>query len=290
MRQHGIASQLVMGPWNHMHIPVLDNGHIGERNFGLGSIVPPGPDSLTDLQLDFFDTHLRDHSESPASQTPVRIFVMGANQWRDEQEWPLARALPTALYLQADKQLSFATPTVAAAQTEFTYDPRDPVLTCGGGLVMSNDFPPGPKDQKSVEDREDVLVFTTDVLTEDLEITGRVSAVVHVATDAPTTDWVVRLCDVDEHGTSFNIVDGITRIETTPGRIDEIHVDLWSTSIVIKAGHRLRAHVTSSNFPRWDRNTNTGDPTVMRPARQTIHHDSEHPSHLLLPVIPSQSP
>lgn len=155
---------------------------------------------------------------------------------------------------------------------------------------MPGQFPAGPKDQATVESRPDVLVFSTPVLTEDLEITGRVTAELFAATDGPTTDWVVRLCDVDENGVSYNIVDGITRVSTEPESIDQAEIDLWSTSIVIKAGHRLRAHVTSSNFPRWDRNPNTDtevdDASKFRVAHQSIHHNALHPSHLLLPVIP----
>jgi putative CocE/NonD family hydrolase len=155
---------------------------------------------------------------------------------------------------------------------------------------MSTQFPAGPKDQAAVENRPDVLVFSSPVLDEDLEITGRVTAKLFAATDGPTTDWVVKLCDVDENGLSLNIVDGISRVRTQPGRIDETEVDLWSTSIVIKAGHRLRVQVTSSNFPRWDRNLNTDSgpdvPTTLRVAQQNVYHDALHLSHLVLPVVP----
>lgn len=154
---------------------------------------------------------------------------------------------------------------------------------------MATEFPAGPADQRDTEARDDVLVFTTSALEEDLEITGRVRATLFASTDGPSTDWVVRLCEVDAAGVSRNIVDGITRVQTEPGRIDEVEVDLWSTSIVIKAGHRLRVQVTSSNFPRWDRNLNTGEPVTegssIRVARQEIHHDKNRPSRVVLPVV-----
>jgi putative CocE/NonD family hydrolase len=165
------------------------------------------------------------------------------------------------------------------------------VPTIGGALLMSNEFPAGPLDQARVEARPDVLVYTTDPLTEDIEVTGRVRAHLTAATDAPTTDWVVRLCDVDPEGVSRNVVDGIVRAVATPGEFTEQVVDLWSTSYVFRAGHRIRVHVTSSSFPRWDRNLNTGEPsdqgTRSRPARQEIAHDAARPSRVVVPVIPA---
>ncbi|MFD5270326.1 CocE/NonD family hydrolase [Streptomyces sp. NPDC058335] len=136
---------------------------------------------------------------------------------------------------------------------------------------------PGPLDQVRVEARPDVLVYTTEPLAEDVEVTGRVRAFVDAATDAPTTDWVVRLCDAGPDGVSRNVVDGIVRAHTTPGESTEHAVDLWSTSYVFRTGHRLRVQVTSSNFPRWDRNLDTGEPldtgTDFRPVRQEIAHE-----------------
>lgn len=184
--------------------------------------------------------------------------------------WPLFRAVDTDLFLRAGDRLTFDAPDAVEETGTFTYDPAGPVPTTGGALLMSNEFPPGPLDQAGVEARPDVLVYTTDPLTEDLEVTGRVRAHLTAATDAPTTDWVVRLCGVDRGGVSRNIVDGIVRAVATPGEFTEQVVDLWSTSYVFRAGHRIRVHVTSSNFPRWDRNLNTGEPsdrgTQSRPA------------------------
>lgn len=129
------------------------------------------------------------------------------------------------------------------------------------------------------------------VLTEDVEVTGQVIAELFAATDGPSTDWVVRVCDVDENGRSLNFVEGITRVRTTAGCIEKVKVDLWSTSIVIKAGHRIRVQVTSSNFPRWDRNLNTDEDvrtaTDGRVASQTIYHDKSRPSCVILPIVPA---
>ncbi|WP_342660249.1 Cocaine esterase [Rhodococcus ruber] len=288
MRERGVPTRLVVGPWPHVN--AFNFGQIGDINFGLLSEVAPGANTMTDYQLDWFENYLRDGSDTVDSSAPVQLFVMGINQWRDEEEWPLQRAVSTPLYLHGDGGLSFDQPTDEQSHSDFTYDPADPVPTCGGNLVMSGQFPAGPKDQATVESRPDVLVFSSPVLSEDLEITGRVTAELFAATDGPTTDWVVTLCDVDENGVSYNIVDGITRVRTEPDRIDKADIDLWSTSIVIKAGHRLRVQVSSSNFPRWDRNPNTDtevdDPSKFRVAHQSIHHNALHPSHLVLPVIP----
>jgi predicted acyl esterase len=159
----------------------------------------------------------------------------------------------------------------------FTYDPMNPLPTTGGALLLSEEFRPGPLDQTAVEVREDVLVFTTEPLTEDVEVTGRVRAVLFAATDRPSTDWVARLCDVDETGVSRNVADGVVRVRAAvPGEASEHVVDLWSTSIVFRAGHRIRVQATSSNFPRGDRNLNTGEPeesaTTGRVTRQQTPH------------------
>jgi hypothetical protein len=149
--------------------------------------------------------------------------------------------------------------------------------------------PAGAFDQTSVEERPDVLVFTSEPLTEDLEVTGRVTATLTAATDGPTTDWVVRLCDVHPDGRSHNVTDGIARVRTTPDEPTAVTVDLWSTSMVFKASHRIRVQVTSSCFPRWDRNLNTADgfeSGSSRVAQQTVHLGGAGASCITLPVVP----
>jgi putative CocE/NonD family hydrolase len=290
MRARGVPAQLVVGPWQHAPTLWL-SGQVGDANFGALSDVPVGASSISDFQLDWFENHLGAEAPAWGDAAPVKIFVMGINQWREEPDWPLQRAVATPLFLHGDGRLSFDQPPDEQSHSDFVYDPNDPVPTCGGNIVMARQSPAGPKDQSAIESRPDVLVFTTAAFTEDLEITGRVKAEIFAATDGPTTDWVVRLCDVDENGRSLNVVDGIARVSTEPDRIEETEVDLWSTSIVIKAGHRLRVQVSSSNFPRWDRNPNTDsevdDPSKFRVAQQTIYHDAQHLSRLVLPVVPS---
>lgn len=293
MQAAGRPANLIMGPWSHTGT----TGYLGEVNFGLAASTDllGFRGRLADLELGWLRHWLTPEGSpdrAPSSTLPpVLLFVMGINQWREEQEWPLTRAVDTDLFLRAGGRLDFQAPTAGEATDAYTYDPADPVPTTGGALLMSSEFSAGPLDQARVEARPDVLVYSTDPLVQDLEVTGRIWAHLSVATDAPSTDWVVRVCDVDAEGVSRNVVDGITRSNAVPGEFTEQVVDLWSTSYVFRAGHRIRVHVTSSNFPRWDRNLNTGVPagegTEFRSARQEIAHDAIHVSRLVLPVIPT---
>jgi putative CocE/NonD family hydrolase len=288
MRTQGRTARLVVGPWEHTSFVGWPSGRVGEVAFGLGSLLPGGR-ALTDHHLGWYDHWLKDVPATQDHESGVLLFVMGANEWRQEADWPLERAQDTSLYLDEGSALTWDEPSADESGSAYTYDPADPVQTRGGHLVMSSEYPAGPYDQRDTESRDDVLVFTTPTLEEDLEITGRVRATLFASTDGPSTDWVVRLCEVDAAGVSRNIADGITRVTTEPGRIDEVDIDLWSTSILIRAGHRLRVHVTSSNFPRWDRNLNTGEPvtegTTMRVAQQRIFHDRNRPSRITLPIV-----
>jgi putative CocE/NonD family hydrolase len=281
----GRPSQLVVGPWTHRE-PFGDP--VGERSFGVRGTrtgVPAHPEGdLDDRQLAWFRHHL-DGAPAPES-APVRLFVMGRNAWRDEDAWPLARARVERWGLGAGGTLQRGTPA-AGAPTEFTYDPADPVPTLGGHTVMAASFPPGAFDQRPVEARPDVCVFTSAPLDADLEVTGRVRVVLAAESSAPATDWVARLCDVEPDGRSFNVCDGVTRVAEHADRPARVEIDLWSTSLLFRAGHRLRVHVTSSSFPRWDRNLNTGrqDAPGFVSARQRVHHDGERASWIELPVV-----
>ncbi|MFI7132241.1 CocE/NonD family hydrolase [Nonomuraea sp. NPDC050153] len=288
MRRAGRSATLIMGPWSHTNQQHV----VGDVNFGFGanSAFMGMRGRLHDLQLDWYQRTIGDGEALEPDTGKVLLFVMGINQWREETEWPLSRAADTDFHLRADGRLTLEPPSIAEQPGEFTYDPMDPVPTTGGALLMTDEFRPGPLDQTAVEAREDVLVFTTEPLAEDTEVTGRVKAVLFAATDGPSTDWVARLCDVDENGVSRNVTDGIVRVHAaTPGEAAEHVVDLWSTSIVFRAGHRIRLQVTSSNFPRWDRNLNTDEPeksaTTARAARQQVFHDPARPSRIVLPVV-----
>jgi putative CocE/NonD family hydrolase len=290
MRSAGRSATLIMGPWTHTNWQHV----VGDVNFGFGahSEFMGMRGRVHDMQFDWFARTLGEDGAAPEPDTgTVLLFVMGVNQWREETEWPLSRAVDTDFHLRAGGRLTREPPSTAEQAEEFTYDPMDPVPTTGGALLMTDGFRPGPLDQTAVEAREDVLVFTTEPLAEDLEVTGRVRALLFAATDGVSTDWVARLCDVDENGVSRNVADGIVRVRSvTPGEAAEHVVDLWSTSIVFRAGHRIRVQVTSSNFPRWDRNLNTGEPeesaTTARVARQQVFHDPARLSRIVLPVVP----
>ncbi|MDY1033028.1 CocE/NonD family hydrolase [Stenotrophomonas sp. CFBP8980] len=290
MRARGVVTRLIVGPWMHTStISAVSKGEVGEVNFGPLSLMPGG-EPISKLHFDWYDHWLKGSPATSAHASGVLIFVMGAHEWRAEPDWPLARAITTPLYLAPDSTLRWELPEQEGGESKYVYDPANPVITRGGNLFMDADYPAGPFDQREVEGRDDVLVFTTEAFEGNTEITGRIRATLSAVTDGPSTDWVVRLCEVDNAGVSRNIVDGITRVHSEPGRVDEVSIDLWSTSILIKAGHRLRVHVTSSNFPRWDRNLNTGERedrgVAMRVAKQRILHDSRHPSRVDLPISP----
>jgi putative CocE/NonD family hydrolase len=285
----GRPSRLVVGPWTHF-APFGDP--IGDLHFGiranrLGVPVHPHGD-LNDEQLSWFRRYLLPESvPTEAEEAPVRIFVMGRNEWRDETSWPLARARVERWFLGAKGTLRPDGPAADDEATTFLYDPGDPVPTLGGQTVLEPMFRAGPWDQAPIERRPDVCVFTSEPLQKDLEVTGRVRVVLHAESSAPSTDWVARLCDVHPDGRSFNLCDGIVRVAQGADGSEEIAIDLWSTSNVFLAGHRLRVHVTSSSFPRWDRNLNTGNQREPRweTARQRVHHDAQRPSWVELPVI-----
>ena len=297
MRQLGRPTKLLIGPWTHTNnrLPV------GELNFGFGSQL-----AFLNLQTDFYRLQLRwfDHwlkgiDTGIMREAPIRLFVMGANVWRDEQEWPLARATTTPFYFHANGALSTEAPDAEPPDT-YTYDPRHPVPTHGGALLMAPEFANGPVDQRSIEARPDVLTYSTAPLEHDVEVTGPISVELWACSSAPDTDFVARLVDVYPDGRALCLTDGILRARyrdglneslLEPGQPYRFSIDLWATSNVFKAGHRIRVQVTSSNFPRWDRNPNTGHAmgidteADLRTAQQTILHDREHPSHVLLPLV-----
>jgi len=222
---------------------------------------------------------------------------MGINQWRDENEWPLKRTRFTAAYIHSsgrangssdDGTLSFDPPTSVELPDHFTYDPSDPAPTSGGAMIGPD---AGYRVQNQVEQRSDVLIFSTAPLQHDVEVTGPVNAVLYVTTDATSTDFTVKLVDVHPDGASYNVCDGILRREySDPGRIERIEIELWPTSMVFKRNHRIRLEVSSSNFPRFDRNPNTGrsiaHETQQRMAHQTPYHSAATPSQIILPIIP----
>ena len=315
--------KVLMGPW--LHGPL--SGLVGDVDFGFAASDAAVLSDL--LQLAWFDLWLKGVENGVAEGPPVRLFVMGTNVWRDEESWPLARAVATPYYLHSgcaanslrgDGGLTPAVPGDEPVDT-FVYDPRNPVPTRGGGLCCSaTGLPAGAFDQREIEARPDVLVYTSAVLQDDLEVTGPIVVHLYAATSARDTDFTAKLVDVgpcgyahsdygyahsdygyarSDCGYARNICDGVIRgrhrTSTTEAVLLEPHavyaftIDLGPTSNVFKAGHRIRVEVSSSNFPKISRNPNTGRPIgddiELRPAVQTILHDAIHPSHIILPVV-----
>jgi uncharacterized protein len=239
-------------------------------------------------------------------EPPIRIFVMGANVWRDEHEWPLARTRFTSYYLHShgranslhgDGELSSTAPGDEPSDS-YDYDPASPVPTLGGPSLLAEYM--GPRDRRPVERRDDVLVYSTPPLDQDVEATGPVEMVLYAATSAVDTDFTATLVDVHPNGQAITITQGIVRARfrrslehptlVEPGRVYEYTIVLWETSNTFEAGHRIRVEISSSNFPHFDRNLNSGEAlatgTSVVVAHQTVWHDRAHPSRLVLPVVP----
>jgi putative CocE/NonD family hydrolase len=291
--------RIMIGPWAHVF-----SAQFRDVSFGPDSLIPLRPE-----QLRWFDRWLK-HEQIPDSGRPVRLFVMGINQWRDEDDWPLARARSAKFYLRSnghantldgDGELG-AKPEPRSPADTFVYDPRNPAPTMGGAVCCDPTiFPWGPMDQRRVEKRNDVLVYTSAVLAVDTEVTGPVKVVLFASSSAEDTDFTAKLVDVYPNGEARNLTDGILRARyreslesprlLTPGEVYRLTIDVGVTSNVFKAGHRIRLEISSSNFPRFDRNPNTGHAIAsareLRRATQTVYHEGDHHSYLLLPVVPS---
>jgi putative CocE/NonD family hydrolase len=316
MREQGTTpearqSKLLIGPWVHGG----SSNPVGEMNFGftaMPALINMQSD-IASMQLRWFDQFLQGKDTGVLHEAPIKLFVMGANIWRDENEWPLARAVETRYYLhsqghgntlEGDGVLSTIVPEQEPGDT-FDYDPAQPVLTLGGALLMTPEFRPGVVDQRPTEARTDVLVYSTPALEQDTEVTGPIVVHLWAMSSAPDTDFVARLVDVHPDGYAQNLTDGIIRARyrdfhqdavptlIEPGEVYEYVIDLWATSNLFKRGHRIRLDVTSSNFPRWDRNPNTGHAlgvdgeNDLVVAHQTVLHDAAHPSFVVLPVVPA---
>jgi len=298
--------KLVIGPWVHGY----NGGVYAERNFGL--MAHDAVADITAEQIRWFDHYLKGDANGVPNDKPVKIFVMGPDVWREEDDWPLPDTDWQPWYLhsggRAGSDVEDGTLSTGAPGTEptdvYVYDPRNPVPTVGGATFLPGLFVAanaGPRDQRSVEVRPDVLTYTSPVLERDLEVTGPVTLVLYASSDALDTDFTGKLVDVHPDGRAMLLTDGILRARyrhglstpqpLVPGEVVRLEVDLVATSNVFRAGHRLRLEVSSSNFPRFDRNSNTGGLIAreserdFRPATNTVWHDAAHASHLLLPVI-----
>ncbi len=306
MRSHGYLHRIIVGPWPHNmshDFPGVD--------FGPDAKVP-----LRKLQLEWFDYWLKPGGDEAArnsgrsiARPPIRIFIMGANRWRDEEEWPLTRARTMPLYLSSHGRANSLSGDGRLERRErarqpadqFVYDPGNPVPTTGGAVCCNpKKFPWGPMDQRAVEKRGDVLVYTSPPLKRALEVTGPVRVLLYVATSQPDTDFTAKLVDVFPNGYARNLTDGILRLRyresleravlARPGQVYPVTIDAGVTSNLFAKGNRIRIEISSSNFPRFDRNPNSGRPIAdereLRRAAQAVYHDRLHPSQVLLPVVP----
>ena len=319
---------MIIGPWTHGG-DAMRQSWSGDADFGIDAPM----DDYDGYRLRFFDAALRGLGTGFFEGPPVRLFVMGGGsgrkmpsgrldhggRWRDEQEWPLRRARPTAYHLWPDGSLRTEEPPTGPSSQTYRYDPQHPVPTIGGSISAANAvMPPGGFDQRGrpglfgCEDtlplnaRHDVLSFQTEPLAQSIEVTGPLSVRVWVSASTPDTDLTAKLLDVYPpsvdypDGYALNLQDGILRLRyrndrsrpelMNAGEIYQVYVTLAPTSNLFERGHRIRLDLSSSNYPRFDLNPNTGDPLGVSgrtvPADVTIHHDAEHPSHLLLPVVP----
>lgn len=285
------GSKILVGNWAH----------------GGSNQYPPIRDMS--MLLRWYDHWLKNVPNGIDQEPPIRLYVMGAEQWRDEHEWPLARTRFTKFYLRSnghanstggDGRLERSAPAQDSPPDRFVYDPENPVYTLGG-QVSTQFAVRGPKDRHSTQEREDVLVYTTEPLASDVEVTGPVELKLFISSSAVDTDFTATLTDVHPDGRAIHICEGIRGVtfrqsleEPTPiepGKVYELTISLWETSMLFKAGHRIRLEVSSSNFPRYARNQNTGLPlgtsSLVKEADQTVYHDAVRPSHLILPVIPA---
>lgn len=286
-------------------IPEHEDLIVGEMNMGRAHFP------LWEQVYGFFDHYLKGSDNGFAENTPrVQYYTMGANAWSSADSWPPAAAEPVDYYLRSDGNAASVfgdgglsrTPPTAASSDTYTYDPMNPVPSLGGGVCCNGGLTPGGVyDQRGIEARADVLVFTGDVLEEDTEVSGSIRATLYVSSDARDTDFTVKLVDVHPDGTAFNVDDTILRaryregfdreVFMQSGEVYRLQPTAMSTSHVFKAGHRIRVEVASSKFPQYMRNLNTGgnnvDETEWVEARNTLHYSGEHPSHITLPVMPA---
>jgi uncharacterized protein len=282
---------------------------IGDVEFGDEALKFPS----TEAVLDWYDFLFKGVQNEFAKDQPVHIFVMGANVYRQESDWPPPEAKHTRYFLHSngsanslrgDGTLSLASPKKESAD-KFTYDPGNPVPTIGGSLCCDmQHYEPGPRDQRAAENRSDVLVYSIGPLAEDTDVTGPLTLELWAKSSAVDTDFTAKLVDVSPDGFAMNLTDGILRMRyrnsqekpelMNPEQVYKISLELGATSNVFKKGHFLRLEISSSNFPRFDRNLNTGAEQAtshdFSPATNTVLHDAEHPSALLVPVIPGLIP
>jgi putative CocE/NonD family hydrolase len=294
------SQKLLMGPWPHA---VNSSSKLGPIDFG-----PTGVIDLSGYELRWFDAWLKGADDGITKEKPVRIFLMGENKWVDEDDWPIPGTKMTKYFLHSKGSANsfygngtLSTETGGAEKPDhYSYDPLNPVP-----MIMDPTFAQlgGPDDYRPVERRDDVLVFTAEPFSKDVNVCGPVRVQLFASTSAKDTDFTGKVLDVWPNGFAQRLSDGIVRARyrnggdkpslVTPGQIYSYDIDLWNTCQQFKKGHSIRLEVSSSTFPKYDRNQNTGEAlgktsnTVV--AQQTIYHDDQHPSYILIPIAPDNT-
>jgi len=282
-------TKMIIGPWGHG-----PSQKFGDIDFGPSAMV-----NAFDHELRWFDHYLKGEDNGIDREAPVRLYYMGANVWRDEQDWPIPGTTFTPFYLSSGRKVSLEKSSDTGSD-QYLYDPANPVPTIGGNNCCGSPTLAGPKDQRPLERRPDVLVYTGEVISAPVAIAGPVKMHLFASTDGRDTDWMVKLVDVYPDGFAMNIAEGMLRARfhqgldkpelLTPGQVYEFEIDLLGTANVFQPGHRIRVDITSSNFPQFDRNPNTGDDlgasATVRTAAQTVFHGGVRASSIVLPVVP----
>lgn len=292
-----VDQRLVVGPWRHNQI-WMDDTRVGDEDFGPRAKM--GFDAVHAVLASWFERHLA-NEPAPPREAPVRVFVMGENRWREAEVWPPEDVELTRWYLASGGDATdpdgsgrlTSAPPDGAGSDAFVYDPNDPVPTVGGVLSHFFRAEMGPRDQRSVEARSDVLVYSSDPLEEEIVLAGPIRAILHVASEAPDFDVAAKLVVVRPDGSARIVEDGITRaahaaVSIVPGEVRPYAVEIGHTALRIPVGHRLRLEVSAGNFPKYARNPQTGEDPLeaesFRSARHVVHHSEGHPSHLVLPI------
>ncbi len=291
------GAKLIVGPW----------GHGASQKFGDLDFGPAAMRDILELENRWNDHYLKGIDNGIDREPPVEIFFMGANKWAKFADWPVPGARVTPFYLDSGGRANSwrgdgvlrRDPPTGAPVDRYSYDPDNPVPSLGGNDCCGAPFPVGPRDQRPVESRNDVLVYTSAELAEPLAIAGPVRMKLAASTDGRDTDWMAKLVDVYPDGRAFNVAEGILRARfhggldkpqpLEPGRSYEFDIDMRGTANVFLPGHRIRVDITSGNFPQFDRNPNTGEAlgasSRMRVAKQTVHHGAGKLSRIELPVV-----
>ncbi|MFD0589148.1 CocE/NonD family hydrolase [Paenibacillus sp. GCM10027627] len=307
IRERGATSQarehqyLYIEPWHHMPW----SRYVGELDFG-----PHAANRIDELQLQWFGKWLKGEVEKWEGTPPVQYFLMGSGTWKEANEWPPPEAVPTPFYLHSERKANSINGDGTISEERpgdehpdlFVYHPSIPVPAIGGRSGAVPELTPmGPKNQLPIEVRNDVLVYTSDQLQEEIEVAGDIQAILYASTTAEDTDFVVKLVDVHPNGNAYNVAEGIVRASyrhslehpkpISPGEVLEYVISLGSTAIIFQKGHSIRIDVTSSLFPTYDRHPNVfkkpGEVTESDfvTATQTIYHDGRYPSAIWLPIV-----